>query len=519
MWLLRPDGVIDPLPVSESALLQRRRARARPRLPGPAAPDRARRAGRGGSAAGPAGGAAAAAARSRVRERAGARPAGWSAAALVGAGVMLAVQVVALPFGAWAHERAVDVGPVDPGLGEHGWPTARRPAAIAVRAGGRRRGAVQRLMRRFPRRWWVAGAGAVVAIEVVFVWLAPVVLDPLFNRYEDLPPGRTRAAVRSSRERAGVDVGDVLVVDASRRTTAANAYVDGLGHTKRVVLYDTLLERFDPAQVRPRRGARAWPRQAPRPRARHAVGGDRRAGRDVRGDAAHPALERARRARRRARPASLPALALALALVAFGLDVVSNQLSRAVESRADAYSLELTGEPREFIELERRLALANVTDPDPPGAVPVPVRHPPLDGGADRHRARVRAPPPAPRPVNRSGGACARRRRRRAVGEPRRREAQPAAPARLGERGGCGAERVVALGRLPAARPAAVGSGSGSARARGSALGLSARRLGALVASASSTAVGSSVVAVDERARPRTVGLATSCASAASSVS
>ena len=108
------------------------------------------------------------------------------------------------------------------------------------------------------------------------MWLAPVVLDPVFNRYEDLPPGRTRADVEELAQRAGVDVGDVLVVDASRRTTAANAYVDGLGHTKRVVLYDTLLERFDPAQVRPRRGARAGPRQAPRRRARDAVGRDRR---------------------------------------------------------------------------------------------------------------------------------------------------------------------------------------------------------------------------------------------------
>ena len=105
------------------------------------------------------------------------------------------------------------------------------------------------LIRRFPRGWWVAGAGAVVAIEIVFVWLTPVVLDPLFNRYENLPraaPGRRSCELA---QRAGVDVGDVLVVDASRRTTAANAYVNGLGHTKRVVLYDTLIERFDPAQV------------------------------------------------------------------------------------------------------------------------------------------------------------------------------------------------------------------------------------------------------------------------------
>ena len=45
-------------------------------------------------------------------------------------------------------------------------------------------------------------------------------------------------------------MGDVFVVDASRRTRGANAFVTGLGHTKRVVLYDTLIERFTPEQVR-----------------------------------------------------------------------------------------------------------------------------------------------------------------------------------------------------------------------------------------------------------------------------
>ena len=66
--------------------------------------------------------------------------------------------------------------------------------------------------------------------------------------------------------------------------------------------------------------------------------------------------------------ASIPALALALALVSFGATAISNQLSRAVEADADAYSLELTGEPGEFVSMERRLARTNLADPDPPDA-------------------------------------------------------------------------------------------------------------------------------------------------------
>jgi STE24 endopeptidase len=68
----------------------------------------------------------------------------------------------------------------------------------------------------------------------------------------------------------------------------------------------------------------------------------------------------------RAGPDVLPALALAFALVSFGSTVASNHLSRAVEARADAYSLELTGDAQAHIGLERRLAINNVGDPDPP---------------------------------------------------------------------------------------------------------------------------------------------------------
>ncbi len=65
-------------------------------------------------------------------------------------------------------------------------------------------------------------------------------------------------------------------------------------------------------------------------------------------------------------PAALPAIALALALVVPVITTISNQLSRRVEARADTYSLELTGAPEPFIGFERRIALRNVADPDPP---------------------------------------------------------------------------------------------------------------------------------------------------------
>jgi STE24 endopeptidase len=286
------------------------------------------------------------------------------ATALVGGGLILGAGIVALPFVAVAHERAVDVGLSTQSWVEWGsdWLTSSAIAVVLAAAGAALFAA---LMRRFPRGWWLPGAGAVVCIEVLFVWLAPVVLNPVFNNYRELPAGRTRADVEQLARRAGVDVGDVLVVDASRRTTAANAYVDGLGHTKRVVLYDTLLERFTPDQVRlvvAHELGHVMHRDVQRGMLWVAI---------IAPGAMVVVMLLTRRwsARAGTHPGtagSLPAFALALSLVAFSASIVSNQLSRSVEADADAYSLELTGQAQQFIAMEQKLARVNLTDPDPP---------------------------------------------------------------------------------------------------------------------------------------------------------
>src|SRR5204862_2898887 len=104
--------------------------------------------------------------------------------------------------------------------------------------------------RRFGREWWLAGAGLAIAWSAAFTTAAPVLLDPVFNRFTRMPEGDRRRDVLALAGAAGVEIGEVYEVDASRRTTGANAYVNGLGTTKRVVLYDTLLRDFTPAEVR-----------------------------------------------------------------------------------------------------------------------------------------------------------------------------------------------------------------------------------------------------------------------------
>ncbi len=210
-------------------------------------------------------------------------------------------------------------------------------------------------------------AALVVALATVTLYLQPIVIAPLFNDFEPLPRGELRSDVLALADEAGVDVGEVYRVDASRRTNAINAYVGGLGHTKRVVLYDNLIEDFPRGQVRSVVAHELghvehrdllhgllWIALVA-PAATFLV--QRLAERFARGALDGPD---------RPRPNALPAVILAFSLVAFAFACAGNYLSREVEASADAFALELTGDPRSFIELERSLAIRNVGDPDPP---------------------------------------------------------------------------------------------------------------------------------------------------------
>jgi Zn-dependent protease with chaperone function len=283
-------------------------------------------------------------------------------AAGAGAALSVGLAAVQLPVGAVSHHRSVDVGlstqDWGPWLGDVGKSTAIGAAFAGVGAA-----AALALMRRFPRAWWVPGSVLAVGFATASVYLGPVVLDPIFNRFTVLPEGRTRADVLALAREAGVDVGQVYEVDASRRTTASNAYVTGLGRTKRVVLYDNLLEDFTRDQVRlvvAHELGHVHYRDVPRGLLYVAL---------VAPAALYAASLLTRRlapGEPRPGPAALPALALSVAVVSIGVTVVANQLSRRIEARADSYSLRLTDAPEPFVGFERGIALRNVADPDPP---------------------------------------------------------------------------------------------------------------------------------------------------------
>jgi STE24 endopeptidase len=282
--------------------------------------------------------------------------------AAVGAGISLVLVVVGLPIRAWMRQRALDVG-----LSTQAWPDwavdvlkGAGIGAITAAVGGL---VAVALVRRFPRSWWAPGAVLVIVYGVITIWLYPILIDPVFNKFEKLPPGQLRSDVLRLADRAGVDVGEVYRIDASRRTSAANAYVIGLGHSKRVVLYDNLIDEFPRDEVRVvvahelghqkhndlLRGLAWLALVAPAGTFLTQALAERFAGRS--------ALRT---------PAGLPAIALAVTLAGLGLGIASNALSRPVEASADSFALELTRDPTDFVNFERRIAIRNISDPDPP---------------------------------------------------------------------------------------------------------------------------------------------------------
>jgi STE24 endopeptidase len=296
--------------------------------------------------------------------------------ALVGGfAVLLAVRLLTLPMSAWQESVRRDVGlstrdwwgwaaDVARGFGVQTTLTMLAVLALVL------------LARRWPQRWWMVAAPGAAGFVVAASLAYPLVVEPVFNRFEPLADDELRSSLVALAEQQGVAVGDVLVADASRRTTALNAYVSGLGPTKRVVLYDTLLQTaptdeielvvaHELAHARENdvlRGtllgaggaalavvvialAGSWG-----PVRRSAGLGD---GTGVSGSPLGQA-------------AAVPLLLALVSLLGFVSTPGESAVSRHIEARADAVALEITGDAATFARMQRTLAVTALSDLDPP---------------------------------------------------------------------------------------------------------------------------------------------------------
>jgi STE24 endopeptidase len=219
--------------------------------------------------------------------------------------------------------------------------------------------------------WWplVAAIGG-AAVVFVLSFLAPVLLEPVFNRFAPLADEALARDLRALADRAGVPVRDVLVADASRRTRKHNAYVSGIGKTRRVVVWDTLLDRGEPGELRT-----VVAHELGHRRFRHVaiwtvitMVGTALFVLGLWALLQWDALLSAIGAGGPGDPRMIPFVLVAGALVELVIQPFALAVSRSWERDADRFSLDLTQDPGAYEATHRNLALSNLGDLDPPKA-------------------------------------------------------------------------------------------------------------------------------------------------------
>ncbi len=221
-------------------------------------------------------------------------------------------------------------------------------------------------LRRLPNWWWLAGGAVYLLFSVVLSNLAPVLIMPLFNTFTPIGDLTLRERMLHLAERAGTRVRGVFTMDFSRRTSTANAFVTGIGGTRRIVLGDTLIANYTPEEIEVVMAHELG----------HHVHGDIWRGMAFDTAATLVGLLIANLLLHACvgafgyhsigDVAAFPLLALILS--GFGLVTMplTNAYSRARERAADAYALTLTGNAPAFVTAMQRLANQNLAEIEPP---------------------------------------------------------------------------------------------------------------------------------------------------------
>jgi STE24 endopeptidase len=293
------------------------------------------------------------------------------AACLFGAGLAVSGEVVRLPLAVasygWGRGHGLVTQPVGSWLSDRG-----KAAGLGAGLSGALAVATAATMRHSPRTWWLATWGVISVGTVALTLAGPKLIEPLFQRTRALDDPELEHDVRQVAATIGVPVREVVLNDASTRTTASNAYVSGLGPTRRMVLFDTLVRDFPRDQVR-----FVVAHELAHVARRHILRGSL-----ISAAACLPALAAVGGVvatvtgtrRIGSRDADLTLRRLTVAAVGVGvLGALAGRLglkmSRGFEREADWEALRATDDPDAAIELQRGLITKNLGVPDPPGWV------------------------------------------------------------------------------------------------------------------------------------------------------
>jgi STE24 endopeptidase len=289
----------------------------------------------------------------------------------LGAGVVVLSALVRLPLTVWlglTHERAF--GFSRQSGKEFALDRAKGVAIGAVLTGAALAGLVG-AAQLFPGAWPAVAAAGAALLVLLLSFVAPVVLEPVFNTFRTLDDAELREAVLRLAAEAGVPVREVLVADASKRTTKLNAYVSGLGATRRVVLFDTLVQEATAAEV-----LTVVAHELGHRRHRHvaigtaiamttAIGFVLLVWAVLAGEAVLDAIDATGAGDARIAPFVLLAGSLLGLLVA----PLQAALSRSWEYASDRFALEQTRDQAAFESAFSRLSESNLPDPEPPRLV------------------------------------------------------------------------------------------------------------------------------------------------------
>jgi STE24 endopeptidase len=221
------------------------------------------------------------------------------------------------------------------------------------------------LLRRHPDTWWVYSSAAFVAFIVVMANLAPVVLLPLFFKFKPVQNADLQNRVNRLAKQTGTRVCGIFEWSLSEKTRKANAAVVGWGNTRRIIVSDTLLEKFSGEEIEVIMAHELC----------HHVKNHIWYGMVLQSiltfiafDIAHHVLQPLSRSfgfSGIADVANFPLLALVMTIVSLLVLPVANYFSRRLETQADIYALDVTGDALAFVSSMEKLAELNLANKTP----------------------------------------------------------------------------------------------------------------------------------------------------------
>ncbi len=217
------------------------------------------------------------------------------------------------------------------------------------------------IARRWRRAWPAVAGGLLAGLVMLGSFVYPLLVEPLFNHFEPLPDGPLRTEILALADQEGVQIDDVLVADASRRTTTLNAYVSGFGSSRRVVVYDNLVNGS--SGVDDRQALSVVAHELGHARHDDVLIGSLLGAAGVLFGVGLLGLVLGGGV---AEPRRVPRVLALLAVASLLASPIQNGISRKIETRADVDALRTTGDPAAFIEVQKALARKSLADPTPP---------------------------------------------------------------------------------------------------------------------------------------------------------